>query len=189
MLLGTLVCLGWTQYNTQQEFRKLHDEIECIKDSNFEIQRSVDTIDRRIDSLDAMHPWQKVRPRRTSKVCAGTLFGFILYTPVDTTMKSEFRLALQEYTGPAVKINSLKRHGTRSAHCKGLAVDLEFSPQLIDYLVSEEGQVWLKNHSLMFYIEGKPGSRKVRSYQRDVYAEYVFFNPEATGDHIHIQKT
>lgn len=59
---------------------------------------------------------------------------------------------------------------------------------MIEYLVSEEGQLWLKAHNLMFYIEGKPGCKKVSKYLYDPKcACYVFFNPHATGAHIHVQ--
>jgi hypothetical protein len=39
----------------------------------------------------------------------------------------------------------------------------------------------------MFYIEGRPGSRKVKSYLTDpTTSKFVFFNPKASGDHIHL---
>lgn len=42
----------------------------------------------------------------------------------------------------------------------------------------------------MFYIEGRPGSRKVAKYLDNAATrEYVFFNPKATGDHIHVAVT
>ena len=107
--------------------------------------------------------------------------------PVDTSISNSFKEVLLSYSGPKVRVNSLKRGYNRSSqHYHGKAVDFEFSSELIDYLVSDAGQAWLKEHNLTFYIEGKPGSRKVSRYLKDPYRRYVFFNPDATGDHIHI---
>lgn len=37
------------------------------------------------------------------------------------------------------------------------------------------------------YIEGQPGCRKVKKYLSDPIAkDYVFFNPEASGPHVHL---
>lgn len=149
----------------------------------------IDKQGRQIDSLLNMHPWKQGRKKWSSNVCkSGTFFGFILYTPVDTTLTQEFKIALEDYKGPQVKINSLKRHYNRkSDHYWGKAVDLEFSQDLINWLISEDGQTWLIAYDLHFYIEGKPGSQKVRKYLKDpATASYVFFNPEATGNHVHI---
>jgi len=136
-------------------------------------------------------PKSNVRPKsqgRTSKVIKTGMYGsFVVYTPIDTTISDELRLAIHNYCGPSVKVNSMRRHGTKSGHCKGRAIDLEFCPNLIDYLVSDEGQQWLESHNLIFYIEGKPGSKKVRYYNWGKYKEYVFFNPKATGDHVHLE--
>jgi hypothetical protein len=118
----------------------------------------------------------------------GTFLGFILYTPVDTSICPTFKVALRDYTGPTVKVNSLRRYWNQdSEHYHGRAIDLELSPELVTYLTSEDGQRWLDTHRLTFYIEGKPGSQRVKSYQREETAQYVFFNSKATGDHIHIQ--
>jgi hypothetical protein len=55
-------------------------------------------------------------------------------------------------------------------------------------LVSEEGKTWLKEHNITLYIEGRPGSRRVKQYasKRPEAGEYVFYNPEASGDHVHL---
>jgi len=118
----------------------------------------------------------------------GTFFGFIVYTPVDTSVAESFKIALEDYRGPQVKVSSLRRHyNQKSDHFHGKAVDLEFSKDLIDWLVSEDGQVWLSAYNLYFYIEGKPGSSKVKRYLSDPQtAKYVFFNENATGNHIHV---
>lgn len=112
--------------------------------------------------------------------------GFIAFN-VDTSIHEDLRMALVSYTGPKVRINSLRRHwGTKSDHERGKAVDFDLCPSIVEYLTSEQGQKWLKEHSLMFYIEGRPGSREVKTYE-EKYAQYVFYNPKATGPHIHIE--
>lgn len=95
---------------------------------------------------------------------------------------------MQDYKGPTVKVNSLRRNWNHSSeHYHGRAIDLELSHDLITYLTSTEGKRWLDTHQLMFYIEGRPGSKRVKAYEKEETAQYVFFNPRATGDHIHIQ--
>jgi hypothetical protein len=67
--------------------------------------------------------------------------GFVMYTRIDTSIHPNFRLALTDYKGPTVRINSLKRNCNRaSAHYHGKAADFELSDALIRYLVSDEGK-------------------------------------------------
>lgn len=82
----------------------------------------------------------------------------------------------------------MRRHSNcKSQHYHGKAIDLAWDETVIAFLLSEEGRSWLKEHEVTFYIEGKPGSKKVRRYLYDeVASEYVFFNPNASGDHIHL---
>ena len=146
---------------------------------------------QQIDSLMNMHPYKKSPKKWGANVCKdGTFLGFILYTPVDTTIAPDFREALAEYSGPTVRVNSVKRNwSTKSMHYHGKAIDLELSYELVTYLVSEDGKTWLKNHDLIFYIEGRPGSKRVASYYAYEEArKYIFFNENATGDHVHIQR-
>lgn len=71
----------------------------------------------------------------------GTFMGFILYTPVDTTLTPGFKAAIASYSGPKVKVNSLKRrYNVHSDHFHGNAADLEFSSDLIEWLVSTNGK-------------------------------------------------
>lgn len=116
------------------------------------------------------------------------LGGFKLYTKVDTTLTPKFKDALSDYRGPGVKVNSLRRHFNKhSDHFSGNAADFEFSNEMIQYLVSEDGQNWLVAWNLYFFIEGRPGSRKVAKYLSDpITKPYVFFNKSATGNHIHL---
>lgn len=131
----------------------------------------------------------RTRNRKSSYVRGGNFLGFNLQmSRIDTTVTDVLKSALEAYGGPAATINSLKRHYNRkSDHFHGNAVDFSFCDGVIRYLVSAEGQTWLAAHSLYFYIEGRPGSRRVAGYLRDeTTAKYVFFNPNATGDHIHL---
>jgi hypothetical protein len=112
----------------------------------------------------------------------------LLYTPVDTAVSKELVLALSDYSGPKAKINSLKRHyNHKSQHFHGKAVDLAWDEEVISFLISDEGQTWLKKHGITFYIEGRPGSKRVSKYLGDQKAsQFVFFNPRATADHVHL---
>lgn len=114
--------------------------------------------------------------------------GFKLLGQCDTRIDDQLKGALSAYTGPNVQITSLRRHwNSSSQHTYGKAVDMEWSGELIDYLVSEEGKLWLDQYNLMFYIEGKPGSFELRKYKVDSrYSQYVFENKRATGNHVHI---
>lgn len=119
----------------------------------------------------------------------GEFMGFALTAPVDTSVHTSLKSSLQTYSGPRAEINSLRRHwGTKSQHECGKAVDFKWDEDLIEYLVGEEGQNWLKAHNLMFYIEDKPGSKYLKKYKEsELHKEYVFENKNCTGKHIHIQ--
>lgn len=121
----------------------------------------------------------------------GTFLGFLLTEPVDTSVTGALKSALTAYSGPKAKINSLRRRYNKSSeHFHGNAVDLAWDEEVIEYLLSNEGQTWLCAHGFCFYIEGKPGSRRVAKYtKRPEARKFVFHNPKATGDHIHLNLT
>lgn len=128
----------------------------------------------------------------SKKVSIKEYLGFNVEGIVDTSVTTNIKSALSTYTGPKTSITSMKRHwGNRSAHEHGKAIDLSFDKSLIEWLVTEEGTAWLAAHSLMFYIEGRPGSRALKPYKIDPkYKTFVFENPDAkgkTGNHIHIE--
>jgi len=186
MLIVGLLALA-TSLNNQ--FTVLNGKLENLEKNIQELNHKVDSLASEVDTLKSIHPWKEVKSKKlSSKICKeGTFFGFILYTPVDTTVCNSFKVALAAYTGPSVKVNSLKRYGTKSRHCVGRAIDLELTQELVFYLTSDAGKQWLIEHQLTFMIEGKPGSSRVKKYV-PFYKDYVFFNPKATGDHVHIQK-
>lgn len=186
----TLMVLGMflTLYVCYDGYKLVHSELKSIKEDVELLNHQVDSMAAEIDTLKSIHPWKEVKAKKTSYLCKeGMFFGFLLYTPVDTSICPQFRMALADYTGPTVKVNSLRRYGTKSEHCKGRAVDLELTQELVFYLTSDAGKQWLETHNLSFMIEGKPGSRRVKKYVGG-YSQFVFFNPKATGDHVHIEK-
>lgn len=134
------------------------------------------------------HPIAKVHTKRNIFTAAKEFLQFKVLGKVNTNVSLALRVALTEYQGPEVSITSLKRSwNNKSAHNHGNAVDFEFDEELIKWLVSTDGQAWLDRHNLMFYIEDKPGSKVLKPYKTNpLYAEFVFENPNATGDHIHI---
>lgn len=107
---------------------------------------------------------------------------------VNTKVSSELVAALDTFTGPKVRITSLRRNwNAHSQHTHGKAVDFEWSPELIQWLGTVEGVQWLEDHNLMYYIEDRPGSRLLRPYKADTStSKFVFENPNATGPHVHI---
>lgn len=132
-----------------------------------------------------------IQPKKVTKHTSNssTFMDFDVEGKVNTAITKKLEEALEAYSGPdSVMITSLRRNwGTKSAHEHGKAVDFKFDHKLIEWLVSEEGTAWRETYSITFYIEGKPGSRKVRGYKNDpLYSKYVFENPSATGDHVHM---
>lgn len=118
-----------------------------------------------------------------------SFLGFSLLGRCNTNISNLLRDALITFPGPKVRITSLRRNwNTHSQHNCGKAVDMEWSEELIDFLVTEEATTWLDQHNLMFYIEDRPGSVKLHKYKNDLkYSKYVFENPHATGPHVHVQ--
>lgn len=131
-----------------------------------------------------------VMPTKAKKKVRGTFefLGFKLQGKLNTNIDPTLRNALLEYTGPKIQITSLRRHwGTKSQHEHGKAVDLEFSHELIHWLVSEEGRLWRDKFGFTFYIEDRPGRKSLIPYKEDpVFSEFVFENRHATGPHIHL---
>ena len=117
----------------------------------------------------------------------GDFLGFKLQQALNTNVTSQLKEVLLSYQGPKSRISSLRRFGTRSKHCCGKAVDLEWSKEMIDYLVSPEGLLWLNQWNLTFYIEAKPGDPALLPYKNNTnYKPYVFENKGASGPHIHL---
>lgn len=155
-------------------------DLECIEEAR--VEAGIKEIKKNSRPL---HNRNKV----SSWVRGGEFLGFQLQAArIDTSVSNTLKSVLTTYTGPAATISSLKRHyNCKSDHYHGNAVDFAWCDVLINYLISDEGQAWLSAHNLYFFIEGRPGSRKVAAYlKNEVAAKYVFFNPSATGNHIHL---
>lgn len=180
LLLGVL-CSQSLRTETNES-----SKIELKLDS---INTKIEFMQRQIDSLQEIHPWKNPKKLSAASCKNGTFLGFVLWGTKNTNISSELRLALEAYQGPKVMITSLRRHwGTKSNHEHGKAVDMQLTTDLTDWLVSEEGQKWLENHSLKFYIEDVPKADSLWVYKKsDTFSKYVFENPNATGPHIHIE--
>jgi hypothetical protein len=155
-------------------------DLECINEAK--VEAGIKEVKK---NSKPIHNRKKV----SSWVRGGEFLGFQLQkTRIDTTVTEGLKAALLLYSGPAATISSLKRHyNCKSDHYHGNAVDFAWCDVLINYLISDEGQAWVKAHGLYFFIEGRPGSRKVAAYlKNEVAAKHVFFNPNATGNHIHL---
>ena len=182
MFLGYLVAT-FTTINVTTSVRL--DQFEQKVISN------IDSLRKQIDTLNMIHPYQKVGKKKISSrtVCkSGTFLGFLVRSKIDTNLSDKLYNALYVYNGPKVSIGSARRHSNhKSDHYTGNAIDLEFDHELIEFLVSADGQKWLSSFGLYFFIEGKPGSSKVRKYEEfQDTSKYVFYNPRATGDQIHL---
>lgn len=195
LALCTSLCLisSVTSVKLFKEVNSLHTRLDSITVSMDSLQMNTEMS---FDSLWKIHPWKepfrikKGNRKTSSRICReSTFLGFILWRVKSTDIHQELETALTSYTGPKVKITSLRRHwGTNSKHECGKAVDLELCPNLVSWLCTAEGVQWLETHNLKFYIEDRPGSRHLDKYKEDeLYHRYVFENKRATGPHIHIE--
>ena len=164
---------------------KQAEQIESLTNEVQELKAS-------IDSLWTLHPYlNKDSQKKLVKASKeeGTLIGTkfeLRDKSVDPTLDMKLYHALKAYNGPPVKVNSLRRFGNRrSQHHCGQAVDIMWDKSgraMARWLVKEEGQAWLKEYGMGFYLE------KIydKDYRRGLYKKYVFDNPKATGSHIHL---
>lgn len=189
--LIVVTCTAGVVIKNQQSINnEIRSENYFLKTQLQQVQNTQDTLQAKMKKLEETHPYtsKKWKSRKTGLCATGNFFGFLLYTPVDTSVCQDLIYVLSTYKGPEAKINSLRRHYNRSSeHYHGKAVDLAWNEEVISFLISEEGKVWLNTHNINLYIEGRPGSRRVKKYLSDPNAsQYVFFNTSATGDHIHL---
>ena len=114
-------------------FRKQQIEINALKSESYfqqvenrEILNKLDTVTIKLQKLQETHPYMgKWKSRRTGLCTTGNFLGFLLYTPVDTTVSKELIAVMSTYKGPTAKVNSLRRHYNKtSEHYHGKAVDL-----------------------------------------------------------------
>lgn len=144
---------------------------------------------RQIDSLNLMHPWKKkMSSVRDSKECSSTILGKLMWGNYSKNLHVSMVQALETYTGPKTVVNSTRRYwNKKSKHCCGKAIDLKLCDETLEWLISDEGLVWMDAHNITMYIEDRPSSKLLHKYEsKPEYAEYVFRNPKATGPHIHL---
>jgi hypothetical protein len=186
--------MAYQYYNKPESVvPEIRNDIKELTNRIDSVTLKLDKMETQIDTINRMHPWKQLRTGGSKKIsaswsCPATFLGFLLYTPVDVRIDSTLYTALANYNGPESVINSLRRSWKgKSKHNVGKAVDMGLTNDLVEYLISEEGEKWLKDHNLKYFIEGKPGSRVVSSYTKDPRtSRFVKFNPDATGDHIHM---
>lgn len=76
---------------------------------------------------------EKVKQEKKKAIFKDTFLDFKLWGKCDTRVSPQLINSLKSYSGPKVKITSLRRHwGTKSRHECGKAVDMEFSHALIE---------------------------------------------------------
>jgi hypothetical protein len=82
-----------------------------------------------------------ITAKRVKKTYRKEFMGFKLRGGrFNFNISEKLESALLDYSGPVVGINSLRRHWSKkSKHYVGRAVDMEFSHELIEWLVSEDG--------------------------------------------------
>ena len=135
---------------------------------------------------------KKSSPSKPKKSSMMSFEGFRVASNVDRYLHSSLCSALKSYTGPgSVLITSMRRkYCTHSKHSTGQAIDINMDKHgrnMLEWLVTNEGQNWLESHQLSFYVEDKPKSRRLDEF-RERFSEYIFENRRATGLHIHMYK-
>lgn len=86
------------------------------------LESKIDSLSRQVDSLNLMHPWKK--SKKSSECTIGTEIGKYIFGGY--RMNKVLYLAMQEYGGPDVSINSCYRHWNhKSAHHHGKAIDIK----------------------------------------------------------------
>ena len=118
--------------------------------------------------------------------------SFKWYNSVDVYLHKSMCKALDQYSGPDnILITSMRRKWCKhSKHFTGEAVDIQLNQSgrnMFEWMISEDGKLWLTDHNLFFYIEDKPGSSKLKEF-RERFSEYIFENKNATGLHIHLAR-
>ena len=111
--------------------------------------------------------------------------NIFLYGRVNMSLASALKTALEAYEGPDMLITSgLRCWSKNSAHCSGNAVDIDWGnngKEIVDYFLTEEGQAFLAEYNLEFFIED---SRSMKLSKK--HAPFFRIIPHATGEHIHL---
>lgn len=90
-----------------------------------------------------------------------------------------------------IVITSIQRTGnSRSKHFTGKAIDLKADnkgKRFIEWLDTEDGKGWLREHNLKFFIEDNQWSRFLNFWVDTSLEDTIFLNHKATGPHVHLQ--
>lgn len=93
--------------------------------------------------------------------------------------------ALLSYQGPPFIITSQHRRANyRSKHYHGQAIDIRWDDDFINYLGTPQGECWLEETGLDYYIEDVVRSSKIKNLPKSV-VDKVFINRSATAPHLH----
>lgn len=191
ILSGILLCwLGYSMVRFHhKEVTLLKTEMSCQELESKLKSDSIEVLRKQIDSLSRRPKLKRKAFNFGALPSRGTYFGFEIRGRVDTFGVSDrLKTALLSYDGPKTFVNSLRRpYSFGSKHQIGRAIDLHFCPVVIDYLTSIAGRKWLERFGITFYIEGRPGSSLVKQYEYfDDTKDFVFYNKNASGDHLHL---
>jgi hypothetical protein len=146
------------------------------------------------DVLEIVIPNKEVKKKRgfcCRHIGKKEYMGYELQTTnVNTNISPklvEFLEELKVVSATTFVITSLKRSSNnKSKHNIGLAVDFELTKELVNFLISEAGQELITKYNATVYIEDKPGSKLLKQFTTNLTNKYIFYNPGATGPHIHI---
>lgn len=97
--------------------------------------------------------------------------------------------ALNTYKGPKITVSSgVRKHSRKSKHYHGNAIDIhwdESAKHFIMWCNTDEGEAWLEENQLQFFVEDKYDSTKE---QLGYFSKYFRKISWASGLHIHLEK-
>lgn len=178
--------MPYEDYKLLQNNMELKCEVEQLQDQLALALTSVENTEECVNELeDKILELGKRKVKSSLKfVSAGAYLAprFLIGQPLDDNISEDFRVALQNYSGPAVKVTSARRwHSRGSDHQTGRAIDISYrdisGKEMREYLDSEQGKAWLKTYGLNYYLENIRDARGHENYLN---------NPNATGPHIHL---
>lgn len=167
--------------NLVTKYQSVVDSLEChtiaVKKSNVKECKKMSSVKRKSPRFD--------------KSTMLVLEGFRVSSSCDKYLDEALHMALSSYIGSERPlITSMRRSFcSHSKHRSGKAVDINMDTagrEMLKHLITEEGKMWLSSNNLSFFIEDKPGSKRLREFRTEEYKDYLFENRGATGLHIHL---
>jgi len=179
--------MPYEDYVLSEENIELRCEVEELQDQLDLALTRAENSEQCVEELEGQilnHGRRRVQKASTKFVSAGSYLApkFLIGQPLDDNISDALRIALQNYSGPAVKVTSARRwHSHGSDHRTGNAIDISYKDasgkDMRQYLDSDEGKAWLNTYGLNYYLENIRDARHHDNY---------FYNPAATGPHIHL---